>query len=209
MQFPMDLIYVLLLALIVLFCTSASYIASYTDIDMDSSVSQSLGRSPFKDLTNTSTSVPTNSTSNDKAPSRQGWYARLSADKKAEYLEKQRMARQQKKAASVSENSTKPQSTGQGYYARLTDEKKKEYLEKQRISRQKRKMAASMNQSELSSPRMSPGKMIMDFVYHLHENGFCVPFKWVSSTVSLHNVGMVHIGSGKSCITDQVEHQMH
>jgi hypothetical protein len=103
---------------------------------MDSSSSQSLGRTPFKDLTNTPMSSAVNATSNDKPPARQSWYARLPADKKAKYLEKQRMAKQQKNmAATISECSTKPRSTGQGWYARLTDEKKAEYLEKQPISR--------------------------------------------------------------------------
>jgi hypothetical protein len=128
---------------------------------MDSSSSQSLGRSPFKDLTNTSTSAPANVTSNDKRPSRQGWYARLSDEKKAEYLEKQRKARQQKNAATVSENSTKPRSSGQGWYARLTDDKRAEYLEKLRISRQQKRMVALMKESEPSSLTVSPGKIEM------------------------------------------------
>jgi hypothetical protein len=60
---------------------------------MDSSSSQSLGRTPFKDLTNTPTSSTANAKSNDKPSAHQGWYARLSVDRKAEYLENQRMAR--------------------------------------------------------------------------------------------------------------------
>jgi hypothetical protein len=116
---------------------------------MDSSSSQSMGRTPFKDLTNTPTNSSVNATSNDKPPALQSWYARLPADKKAEYLEKQRMAKQQKKmAASISESSTKPRSNGQGWYARMTDEKKAEYLERQRISRQQKKMAALMKEPE-------------------------------------------------------------
>jgi hypothetical protein len=116
---------------------------------MDSSSSQSMSRTPFKDLTNTPRSSAVNATSNDKPPARQSWYARLPADKKAEYLEKQRMAKQQKKmAATISESSTKPQSNGQGWYARMTDEKKAEYLEKQRISRQQKKMAALLKEPE-------------------------------------------------------------
>jgi hypothetical protein len=75
---------------------------------MDSSSSQSVRRSPFKHFLNTSISAAANDTSNDKPPICQGWYAWLSAEKKAEYLEKQRKARQQKNAATVSKNSTKP-----------------------------------------------------------------------------------------------------
>jgi hypothetical protein len=76
-----------------------------------------LGRTPFKDLTNTPTSSAVNASSNDKPPDRQNWYARLSADKRAEYLEKQRMSKQQKKmAATISESSTKPRSSGQGSF---------------------------------------------------------------------------------------------
>jgi hypothetical protein len=72
--------------------------------------------------------------------------------KKAEYLEKQRMAWRQKSDATVSENSTKPQSSGQGYCACLIDENKVE--------------------SGPSSRRVSPGKMKMDSVYHSYE-GTC------------------------------------
>jgi hypothetical protein len=82
---------------------------------MDSSSSQSMGRTPFKDLTNTPTSSAVNATSNDKPSDRQSWYARLPADKKAEYLEKQRMPKQQKKmAATISESSTKLRSERPG-----------------------------------------------------------------------------------------------
>ena len=105
-----------------------------------------MGRSPFKELTNTSTNRAANGTSTDQtgntAPSRPGRYARMSAEKKTEYLEKQKMARQQKKAAIVSNNSEKPQSSGQSWYARLTVEKKAKYLEKLSISRKQKKMAA-------------------------------------------------------------------
>jgi hypothetical protein len=73
------------------------------------------------------------------------------------------MAKQQKNmAATISECSTKPRSTGQGWYARLTDEKKAEYLEKQPISRQQKKMTALMNAPEPCSLRVLPGKMKMD-----------------------------------------------
>ena len=133
---------------------------------MDNSSLPSVSCSPFKDVTNTSTSTGETTTSTDnlrkKPPSRQGWYARMSDEKKAEYLERQRVARQQKKAAIVFENSAKHRSSGQGWYARLTDEKKAEYLEKQRISRQIKKIdALSMNiqKSEPSSQRVSPGKL--------------------------------------------------
>jgi hypothetical protein len=65
------------------------------------------------------------------------------------------MAKQQKKmAATISETSTKPQSSGQGWYARMTDEKKVEYLEKQHISRQQKRMAALMKEPEPCSLRV-------------------------------------------------------
>ena len=51
----------------------------------------------------------------------------MSNEKKTEYLEEKRIARQQKKATSVSDNSGKPRSSSQGWYARMKDEKKAEY----------------------------------------------------------------------------------
>lgn len=39
-----------------------------------------------------------------KKPRGQGWYARMSEEKRAEYLHKQRQTRQQKRAAANSEN---------------------------------------------------------------------------------------------------------
>jgi hypothetical protein len=72
-----------------------------------------------------------------------------------EYLHKQWMAKQQKKmAATISETSTKTQSSGQGWYAGMTDEKKAEYLEKQRISRQQKRMAALMKEPDPCSLRV-------------------------------------------------------
>jgi hypothetical protein len=63
-------------------------------------------RSPFKDLTNVTDNGPSKSTppapANKKAPSgKGGWYARLSDEKKAEYLNKLRESRRQKKAAAA------------------------------------------------------------------------------------------------------------
>ena len=59
-------------------------------------------RSPFKDLTNTSmdgSATPKNNQQGQqKKASGQGWYARLSQEEKAEYLEKRRTAYQQKKS---------------------------------------------------------------------------------------------------------------
>ena len=54
--------------------------------------------SPLKDLTNT-IERNANPTSCILPEKKQGWYARLSDEKKAEYLQKRRMARQQQKAA--------------------------------------------------------------------------------------------------------------
>ena len=76
-------------------------------------------RSPFKDLTNTSTRANANASSTGniggKPPSRNGWYARMSDEKKADYLEKLRAARQQKKADLVSSKSTTREASGQGW----------------------------------------------------------------------------------------------
>ncbi|KAM0823374.1 hypothetical protein ACQ4PT_070906 [Festuca glaucescens] len=57
-------------------------------------------RSPFKDLTNTPIESNANTTSvqSDKKLS---WYARLSDEKKAEYLQRRRIDRQQTKAAKL------------------------------------------------------------------------------------------------------------
>jgi hypothetical protein len=55
-------------------------------------------RSPFKDLTNT----PIESNANTQSDKKLSWYARLSDEKKAEYLQKRRVARQQTKAAKLS-----------------------------------------------------------------------------------------------------------
>ena len=85
---------------------------------MENSSQPSVGRSQFKDITNTSID---NATSNvplgTKPPSRPGRYARMSDEKKKEYLEKRHIGRQQKKAAAVSDNSGKPRSSSQGWYA--------------------------------------------------------------------------------------------
>jgi hypothetical protein len=83
----------------------------------------------------------------------------MSHERRQEYLEKQRIARQQKKAATVSDTSGKPRSTGQGWYARMTDEKKAEYLEKLRISRKKKMAALGMNFKEPGSNPPTPGKL--------------------------------------------------
>jgi hypothetical protein len=58
-------------------------------------------RSPFKDLTNTSIESNANTTS-VQPDKKLRWYARLSDEKKAEYLQKRRVARQQTKAAKLS-----------------------------------------------------------------------------------------------------------
>lgn len=62
-------------------------------------------RSQFKDLTNKSRTVNENHAGEnlrDIKPQRgQGWYARMSNDKKAEYLQKGRQAREEKKAATL------------------------------------------------------------------------------------------------------------
>jgi hypothetical protein len=63
-------------------------------------------RSPFKDLTNVTVSGPSRSTphapANKKTPSgKGGWYARLSDEKKAEYLNNPRESRRQKKTAAA------------------------------------------------------------------------------------------------------------
>ena len=63
-------------------------------------------RSPFKDLTNIGANGPSGSTSishdSKKAPTgKGGWYARMSDENKAEYLNKLRVSRQQKKAAAA------------------------------------------------------------------------------------------------------------
>ena len=62
--------------------------------------------SPFKDLTNIPTdgdaAITCNQQGQQKKTNGQGWYARLTPEKKAEYLEKLRIVRQQKKAASMS-----------------------------------------------------------------------------------------------------------
>ena len=135
---------------------------------MENSSLPSVMRSPFDALTNTSTRTDANATNGDnlgkKPPSRNGWYARMTPEKRAEYLEKQRERRKQKKAAKVSDNSTTCQESRQGWYAIMTEEERAEYLEKQRIYRQKKKMAAVSGSSEnvempgQSSQRVSPGK---------------------------------------------------
>ena len=115
-----------------------------------------------------------------KPPSRNGWYARMTPEKKAEYLEKQRAARQQKKAASVSEKSTTCRASGQGWYAKMTDEQRAEYLEKLRISRQKKKLAAVSGSSQnvempgQSSRRVSPGKDDFFLLCDIHREALTV-----------------------------------
>ena len=56
-------------------------------------------RAPLTDLTNNGNHQ---SRRGQKQQSGQGWYARLSDEKKTEYLQRQRIARQQKKAATRS-----------------------------------------------------------------------------------------------------------
>jgi hypothetical protein len=68
-------------------------------IQPHASPSASGNRSPFKDLTNTQNNANTTSLQSDNKLS---WYARLSDEKKAEYLQKRRIARQQTKAAKLS-----------------------------------------------------------------------------------------------------------
>ena len=51
--------------------------------------------SPFKDLTNTPVERDANPTSGN-VPKKQTWYSRLTNEERKEYLEKQRVARQQK-----------------------------------------------------------------------------------------------------------------
>ena len=62
----------------------------------DQSSSRSAGRAPFTDLTNNSNIQSPKCQKNNAG---QGWYARLTAEQKADYLKRQRIARQQKKDA--------------------------------------------------------------------------------------------------------------
>ena len=62
----------------------------------DESSSRSAGRAPFRDLTNSSN---IQSPKGQKEQTGKSWYARLPPEKKAEYLKRQRIARQQKKDA--------------------------------------------------------------------------------------------------------------
>ena len=60
------------------------------------SSSRSAGRAPFTDLTN---NCNIQSPKCQKKAAGQGWYARLTPEQKADYLQRQRIARQQKKDA--------------------------------------------------------------------------------------------------------------
>ena len=155
------------MGLVIIF-TVLTYILRFADFvcsQMENSSEPRVGRSPFKDITNTSTDIVANATINEplaaKPPSRRGRYARMSDERKTEYLEKQCMARQQKKEAIVPDNSEKPQASGKGWYARLTDEKKAEYLEKLHISRKQKKVVAlgGVEEPDPSPQRVTPGKI--------------------------------------------------
>ncbi|KAM3206336.1 hypothetical protein ACQJBY_061802 [Aegilops geniculata] len=58
-------------------------------------------RSPFTDITNSSTIENANVTTNSQQAKKNTWYARLSDEKRAAFLEKRRMSRQEKKAQSL------------------------------------------------------------------------------------------------------------
>lgn len=76
----------------------------------------STDRSPFKDITNSSTIENANVTTNSqeaKKNSTQSCYTRMSDEKKAAFLEKRRMARQQKKAQAL--NIVNGQQTAEAY----------------------------------------------------------------------------------------------
>ena len=174
---------------------------------MENSSQTRVWRSPFKDITNTSTDIVANATINEpvgaKPPSRPGRYARMSDERKNEYLQKQRMARQQKKEAIISDKSEKPQTSGKGWYARLTDEKKAEYLEKLCISRKQKKMATlgiGIEEPDPSPQRMTPGKIKKLF--------FQIQIKTIlpsaSSSIFINCEGMVQMGSGQTCLTGQL-----
>jgi len=58
-------------------------------------------RSPFTDITSSSTIENESVTTNSQQAKKNTWYARLSDEKRAAFLEKRRMSRQEKKAQTL------------------------------------------------------------------------------------------------------------
>lgn len=75
-------------------------------------------RAPLIDLTNTENDHSRRRQTQQRS---QGWYAQISSEKKTEYLQRRRIARQQKKAASVQSSATLVQSLHRTPSSNLTN----------------------------------------------------------------------------------------
>uniref|UniRef100_A0A8R7QHV7 Uncharacterized protein n=1 Tax=Triticum urartu TaxID=4572 RepID=A0A8R7QHV7_TRIUA len=128
-------------------------------------------RAPSLDVTNSPLNANAESSSAARQKGNQSWYIRLSDEKKAELLEKRRVARREKKTAAVQSvnharvsqehassvgseqfvplsNITNTHIDGkkrspQSWYAGLSDERRAEYIHKQKMARLARKAATA------------------------------------------------------------------